>query len=197
MHPTGSSSQAQDALDVAVNQVGIGSGIDKGGTGDLLAPPLASPVWRTAQVHVYTDVIVAVFPVSKAAERGSDELRKAGFNDEQCGLVVRDGPLTHTRGLLARTGCADNGPFDALRRLGVPGEAAQLYQQTFEACQAVLVVHATGCADKAVRVLQQITKLDAVQALIDPRPLERRLADRPSRGWSRSVRRTAVVPRSS
>ena len=195
MQGTRSSSRAPDALDVAVNQVGIGSGIDKGGTGDFVAPPLANPVWCTPQVHAYTDVIVAVFPTSEEAERGSDELRKAGFAAEQCGLVVRDGPLTQADGLLARGGCADHGPFDALRRLGVPGEAARLYLQTFEACQAVLVVRATGRADQAASVLQQLAKLDAAHAVIDPRPVQRQPADRPARASGGSGRRTAAAPR--
>jgi hypothetical protein len=195
MQATGSSRRAQDALDVVVNEVGIGSGIAKGGTGSFAARPVAGPVWRTPWVDTYTDVIVAVFPTSKEAEGGSDELRKAGFDAEHCGLLVRDGPLTCAWGLLARAGCADNGPFDLLRRLEVPEEEARLYQHTFEAGQAVLVVRAAGRADKAVRVLREIAEVGSVQMVIDPRPLQRQPADRPSDGRRRSTRRTAAAAR--
>jgi hypothetical protein len=195
MQATGGSSRAPDALDVAVNQVGLGSGIDKGGTGSVGAPPRANPVWCTAQVHAYAEVIVAVFPTSQEAQRGADQLRQAGFAAEQCGLVVRDGPLTQADGLLARGGCADHGPLDALRRLGVPGEAARLYQQTFDACQAVLVVRATGRADQAASLLRQLAKVEAAHAVIDPRPVPRQAADRPTRASGGAGRRPAAAPR--
>jgi hypothetical protein len=109
MQHTSSSTQAQDALDLVVNEVGIGSGIDQGGTGSRHLPPVPRPVWSTPQVHAYAEVVVAVFPTGETAEAGLERLRAAGVGAEQCGCVVRSGPLTHARGLLARAGCADDG----------------------------------------------------------------------------------------
>ena len=180
MQHTTSSTRAQDALDLVVNEVGIGSGIDQGGTGSQPLPPVPRPVWSTPQVHAYAEVVVAVFPVGEAVEAGLERLRAAGVGAEQCGCVVRSGPLTHARGLLARAGCADCGPVAALSRAGVPGETARLYQQAFEAGQAVVAVRPTRGADRAVSTLQQVVAADTRPGLIDPRPLERQPADRPS-----------------
>jgi hypothetical protein len=180
MQPTRSSSRAPDALDVAVNQVGIGSGIDTGGTGSGPPPPAPRPVWSEPRVHAYAEVLVAVLPTREAAEAALERLRVAGVSAEQCGLVVRTGTLTHARGLLARAGCADTGPFEALRQLGVPDQTACRYQQTFEAGQAVVAVRPTEATERALSTLQQVVGMDTRQGLIDARPVERRPADRPA-----------------
>ena len=190
MQRTTSSTRAQDALDLVVNEVGIGSGIDQGGTGSRPLPPVPRPVWSTPQVHAYAEVLVAVFPTGEAAEAGLKRLQAAGLGAEQCGCVARSGPLTHASGLLARAGCADCGPVEALRQAGVPGETARLYQQAFEAGQAVVAVRATQGADRAVSTLQQVVEADTRQNLIDPRPLERQPADRPALRSRRARRRS-------
>jgi hypothetical protein len=182
-----SNTQAQDALDLVVNEVGIGSGIDQGGTGSGLLSPVSRPAWSTPQVHAYAKVVVAVFPTGEAAEAGLERLQAAGVSADQCGCVVRSGALTHARGLLARAGCADRGPVEALSRVGVPGETARLYQQAFEAGQAVVAVRPTRGAERVVSTLQQVAGADARSGLIDPRPLERQPADRP--GARRPARR--------
>ncbi len=170
----------EDALDVAENRVGIGSGIDRGGTASPHpSPPLRSPVGCEPQLHAYTDVVVVVFDTSDSAEAAVELLCNKGFSAGECGLVVRDGPLTHARGLLARAGCADGDAVEALTRLGVPEEAARQYQQAFDAWQPVLLVRAPACLSRAVSALQQAARPDRLQALIDPRPLQRQLADRP------------------
>ena len=152
MQPTRSSTRAQDALDVAVNQVGIGSGTDQGGTGSRPLPPGPGPVWSTPQVHAYAEVVVAaVFPTPEAADAG----------------------------LLAHAGCANDGPFAVLKQLGVPDEPARLYQQTFEAGQAVVAVQPTQRANQAVSALRQAVRVETRPGLIDARPLERPRADRP------------------
>lgn len=173
MQHTSNRTQAQDAVDVVVNEVGIGSGIDQGGTGSRPLPPVPRPVWSTPQVHAYADIVVAVFPTGEAADAVLDRLRAAGVGAEQCGCVARSGPMTHASGLLARAGCADSGPVEALSQLSVPSESARLYQQAFEAGQAVVAVRPTRGADQAVSALQQVVEADARPGLIDRRPLER------------------------
>jgi hypothetical protein len=185
---TSNRTQAQDALDLVVNEVGIGSGIDQGGTGSRALPPAPPPVWSAPQVHAYAEILVAVFPTGEAADAVLERLRAAGVGAEQCGCVARSGPLTHASGLLARAGCADCGPVEALSQAGVPSETASLYQQAFEAGQAVVAVRPTRGADQAA--LQQVLEADARPRLIDPRPLERQPADRPS------TRRRPARPRS-
>ena len=61
----------------------------------------------------------------------------------------------------------------ALSQAGVPSETARLYQQAFEAGQAVIAVRPTGRADQSVSALQQVVEADARPGLIDRRPLER------------------------
>jgi hypothetical protein len=162
--------QAQDALDLVVNEVGIGSGIDQGGTGSGPVTALPPPVWSTPQVHAYAEVVVAVFPTGEAAEAVLDRLRAAGVGAEQCGCVARTGPLTHASGLLARAGCADGGPVEALSPVGVPSETARLYQRAFEAGQAVITVRPTGGTDQAVSALQQVVDAEAPPGLNRPSP---------------------------
>jgi hypothetical protein len=140
-------------------------------------------------VHAYVDLVVAVFPTRDQAQAGLNALQQAGFAPAQCGLVTRSGELGESGGLLARRHSADEGPFDALIELGVPGDAARLYQQTFEARQTIVAVRAPERADQAISVLRQVAKMDARQELIDPRPLDRQSADRPVGRPLRPVRR--------
>jgi hypothetical protein len=142
------------ALAEAIDEVGVGSGIDIGGTGTRGGRPPGRPVWVKPQVHAYPNLVVAVFPSDAQAEQGLRALRNAGFGPSQVGLVARDGELTHTSGVLA--GCADSGPFDALVELGVPGDAARLYQQSFEACQAIVAVPTGGTPSRVIDALRPL-----------------------------------------
>jgi hypothetical protein len=111
---------------------------------------------------------------------------------------VRTGALTHARGVLARAGCADDGPFEALRRLGVPDQTARLYQQTFEAGQTVVAVRPTQGAERTLSTLRQVVGTDTRQGPIDARPLERQPADRPSaRGRPKRRRSRATTARAA
>jgi hypothetical protein len=164
MQYTSNSTQAQDALDLVVNEVGISSGIDQGGTGSQLVPAVPRPRRSAPQVHVYADVVLAIFPTGEAAEAGLERLRAAGVGAEECGCVARSGPLTHACGLLARAGCADCGPVETLSQAGVPTATACEYQQAFEAGQAVVAVRPTQGADRAVSTLQQLVLADTQQS---------------------------------
>jgi hypothetical protein len=178
MQHTRSSTQAQDALDLVVNEVGISSGIDLGGTGSQLVPAVPRLPLSTPHVHAYAEVVVAIFPTGEAAEAGLERLRASGVGAEQCGCVARSGPITHACGLLARGGCADCGPVETLSQAGVPAASASEYQQAFEAGQAVVAVRPSQGADQAVSTLQQVVLAETRQTLIDPLPVERQPVDR-------------------
>jgi hypothetical protein len=119
---------------------------------------------------------MAVFPDPHQAEAALTTLHEAGLDADQVGLAARSDTLVRATGLLAPLSTPDEGPFDVLVELGVPPDAARLYQQSFDAHQALV----------------------AVRAPIDGRVLERkapgRVAERAARRARASARQRARQP---
>ena len=178
--------QSMATLGDAVDQVGIGSGVDQGGTGSQSSRSAARPVWCEPQLHTYPGVVTAVFPDSEQAEAALGALQHAGVVADQVGLAARDEAVARTTGLLALS-TAEQDLFDALVELGLPGDAARLYQQSFDAGQAILAARTAGHGVDVVGVLQGSAGAAATQP-IDAQPLGRQVADQvaetPARGSS-------------
>ena len=85
----GVDTQRMDAMGDAVDQVGIGSGADQGGTGGQSSSRPANPVWCGPQVHAYQEAVVAVFPEAEQAEAALTTLQQAGLAADQVGLAAR------------------------------------------------------------------------------------------------------------
>lgn len=78
-----------------------------------------------------TETIVGVFDNRADAQRALNELRLAGFRDEQIGFAVRpDG-------------------------LGLPREKAEIYAREFSAGRTLLTIHAGERYDEAANILQR------------------------------------------
>jgi hypothetical protein len=172
----GADVQRMATLGDAVDQVGIGSGVDQGGTGSQTSRLTARPVWCEPQLHTYQGVVTAVFPNAQQAEAALSALQLAGVVADQVGLAARGEALTRTTGLLA-VSTAEQELFDALVELGLPGDAARLYQQSFDAGQAILAARTAGHHVDLVSVLQRSVGATATQP-IDAQPLGRQVADR-------------------
>jgi hypothetical protein len=102
--------------------------------------------------------------------------------------------VTRATGLLVALSAAEQDLFDALVELGVPSDAARLYQQSFEACQAIVAVRTGGRSVDIVRVLQASAGATATQLPSDARAVERQAADRPAETGARGSRPTGERP---
>ena len=170
----GADMQRMAAMGDAVDQVGIGSGVDVGGAGSQSSRPTARPVWCEPQFHTYETVVAAVFPNAEQADAALAALQQAGLVADQVGLAARTETLTRATGLLTLS-TAEQDLFDTLVELGIPGDAARLYQQSFDAWQAILAARTAGHSVDVVGVLQGSV---GAQLPIDAQPLGRQVADR-------------------
>jgi hypothetical protein len=175
------------AMGDVVDQVGIGSGVEQGGTGSQSSRPTAHPVWCEPQFHTYESVVAAVFPNAQQAEAALSGLQHAGLVADQVGLAARSETLTRATGLLALSS-AEQDLFDALVELGIPGDAARLYHQSFDAGQAILAARTAGHGVDVVGVLQESLGRTATQLPIDAQPLERQVTDRAGETRARGSR---------
>ena len=93
----------------------------------------------TSPAPLQGSVMIAIFDELTLAEQALDELRIAGFDDGQLGLVARRGGATGegvSIGIIAR----------GLREVGIPDETAQTCERELEAGRALIVVKPEGAA---------------------------------------------------
>ena len=93
----------------------------------------------TSPAPLQGSFMIAIFDELTSAEQALDELRIAGFDDGQLGLVAHRGGVT---GGGVSTGIISHG----LRDLGIPDETAQTCERELEAGRALIVVKPEGAA---------------------------------------------------
>ena len=164
-------------LGEAVDQVGLGSGIDRGGTGSSPDHPHPRDSLERVRIHAHGEVVVGVLADDQQADQALGVLRRAGFDPGHLGLAVCCGTVVHTAGALAVGGCADGGPFEALVALGIPAAEAATYQQAFEACRAIVTVRTRGRVHDGLALLHA-AELRRAPLVVDPRPIQPKPADR-------------------
>ena len=165
-------------LGEAVDQVGLGSGIDRGGTGSSPDHPHPRDSLERVRIHAHGEVVVGVLADDQQADQALGVLRRAGFDPGHLGLAVCCGTLVRTSGSLAVAGCADGGPFEALVALGIPAAEAATYQQAFEACRAIVTVCAGARVQAGLALLHAAADLRRAPLVVDPRPIQPKPADR-------------------
>jgi hypothetical protein len=93
-------------------------------------------------------ILAGVFEDEAQALRALEKLQKAGFNDEQLGMVMRNGRLLPVWIL------------DTLISIGVPEEEAGIYQSELDAGHVLLLVRHRGRILEAFRCMFEITVPD-------------------------------------
>jgi hypothetical protein len=148
------------------------------GATDQSSRPPANPVWCGPQLHAYDDVAVAVLPQAEVADTLLGQLQQAGVAADQVGLAVTSESLMRSSGLLACS-TPEQDLFDTLVELSVPSAAARLYQQSFNARQAILAVRGAVSRPDLVGLLASGTGSAPPDRPIDAQAVERQAADRP------------------
>jgi hypothetical protein len=90
-------------------------------------------------------ILAGVFEDEVQALHALEKLQKAGFNDEQIGMVMCNGSLLPV--------CI----FDTLISMGVPEEEAGIYQSELDAGHVLLLVRHRGRIIEAFRCMFEIT----------------------------------------
>ena len=93
-------------------------------------------------------ILAGVFDDEFQALCALEKLQRAGFNDEQLGMVMRNGRLLPV--------CI----FDTLVSIGVPEEEAGIYQSELDAGHVLLLVRHRGRILEAFRCMFEITISD-------------------------------------
>jgi crotonobetainyl-CoA:carnitine CoA-transferase CaiB-like acyl-CoA transferase len=141
-----------NAMGEAVDQVGIASGADQGGTGTE-ASARGRPSGQAPHVRDYGEVLVAALAEDRADELVA-ALQQAGVPVDQVGLAARAGAVMRRTGLLGATSGAEDDLADALARLGVPADPARQYEQLYAAGQTIVAVRAEGRAKPLLRLVR-------------------------------------------
>ena len=108
------------------------------------------PLATTAQ-----STVVGVFEHESQAKNALDDLRKAGFSDDQIDVAIREGGLFSLFGLFTRS-IRDN-----LVKVGVPEAEADYYEHEFEAGRIIETVRAGGRQQEAIDILHRHGAYDA------------------------------------
>ena len=165
-----------------------------GSTSDQSSSPPANPVWCGPQIHAYDDVAVAVLPEAEAADALLGRLQQAGMAADEVGLAVRSDRLMRLSGLLACP-APEQDLFDTLVELSVPSAAARLYQQSFNARQAVLAVRGAGRSAELARLFESGTGWEQFELPIDAQAVERQAPDRPADDATRAEQHARAAAR--
>jgi uncharacterized protein (TIGR02271 family) len=112
--------------------------------------------------------VVGVFRDQTLVEQTIQELRHAGFRDDQ---IKQFGPGTGSGGILStikntfaghENDAADNSAFNTLVNMGVSREDAQYYQQEIDAGHSVVAIESYGHQQEASNILYQHGAYDAL-----------------------------------
>jgi len=108
-------------------------------------------------------IVVGVFRERALAERAVDELRHAGFRDDQIrysGKGAMAGGFLET--LMSKfSGQGDGSVFDALTEQGIPKDEIEYYQHEYDAGSAIVSVQSYGRQQEASDILSRFGAYDA------------------------------------
>ena len=108
-------------------------------------------------------IVVGVFRERALAEQAVDELRHAGFRDDQIrysGKGAMAGGLLET--LMSKfSGQGDGSVFDALTEQGIPKDEIEYYQHEYERGSAIVTVQSYGRQQEASDILSRFGAYDA------------------------------------
>ena len=108
-------------------------------------------------------IVVGVFRERALAEQAVDELRHAGFRDDQIrysGKGAMAGGLLET--LMSKfSGQGDGSVFDALTEQGIPKDEIEYYQHEYERGSAIVTVQSYGRQQEASVILSRFGAYDA------------------------------------
>ncbi len=90
-------------------------------------------------------ILVASYEDEDVVKRALQKLQQAGFNDEQIGMLMRNGRLMPVH------------IHDALVNIGVPEEEADIYEREFQCGHIILLVRHDGRAGEAFQSLFELT----------------------------------------
>jgi uncharacterized protein (TIGR02271 family) len=109
-------------------------------------------------------IVIGVFGERALADQAIDELRHAGFRDDEirlAGHARAGGLLEQLASTLSGQAAADGNLPDELVRKGIPEEEAHYYQQELEAGRAIVVVESYGHQQEARDILHRYGAYDA------------------------------------
>jgi len=108
-------------------------------------------------------IVVGVFRERALAEQAVDELRHAGFRDDQIrysGKGAMAGGLLET--LMSKfSGQGDGSVFDALTEQGIPKDELEYYQHEYERGSEIVTVQSYGRQQEASDILSRFGAYDA------------------------------------
>src|SRR5947209_1760334 len=108
-------------------------------------------------------IVVGVFRERALAEQAVDELRHAGFRDDQIrysGKGAMAGGFLET--LMSKfSGQGDESVFDALTEQGIPKDEIEYYQHEYDAGSAIVSVQSYGRQQEASDILSRFGAYDA------------------------------------
>jgi len=108
-------------------------------------------------------IVVGVFRERALAEQAVDQLRHAGFRDDQIrysGKGAMAGGLLET--LMSKfSGQGDGSVFDALTEQGIPKDELEYYQHEYERGSAIVTVQSYGRQQEASDILSRFGAYDA------------------------------------
>ena len=117
-------------------------------------------------------IVVGVFRDHTLAEQAIDELRHAGFRDDEIRLAGQTaragGLLDHLASTLVRHEAADGRLPDELVSKGIPRDEADYYQQQVEAGRTVLMVESYGHQQQARDILHHFGAYDVNSRPVQP-----------------------------
>jgi len=103
-------------------------------------------------------IVVGVFRDRALAQQAINELRHAGFRDDQIRLMGQEaagGLLETLKSKFSGQDTADGHLYDDLISLGLPEEEAHYYQRESEAGYAIVIVQSYGHQQEAGNILHQ------------------------------------------
>jgi len=114
-------------------------------------------------------IVVGIFRDRALAEQAIDELRHAGFRDDQIRLTgqgaTAGGLLETLKSKFSGQGTTDGHLYDDLVSLGVPEEEAHYYQRESEVGHTIVLVQSYGHQQEARNILHHYGAYDASTGL--------------------------------
>src|SRR5579884_1699977 len=104
-------------------------------------------------------IIIGIFQDQAQAQQAIDELRTAGFGDDQIHFVghgtAAGGLLASLRSLLTGQEPGTGAPYEDLASLGIPEEDAASYQREYEAGRSIVTLMAGSRVPEAAAILSR------------------------------------------
>ena len=120
---------------------------------------------RTRMATTESPIVVGIFRDRTLTKQAVDELRRAGFRDDQVRLAGQEAPtggfLDHLASALSGHEATGEKFPDELVRKGVPEDEADYYQQELGAGRAIVLVESYGHQQQARDILRRYGAYDA------------------------------------